>query len=131
MTTKPSRKGLAWLPLATHAVAAGLNSPTAKQILAQAGKPAGSQINGHSVSWSMSCPDAAAYYPLAGPSGGDSSYLDKERLPSERVSKVGESLPVHGPITVRESRASDPTLWHPPYAPKTFPYRSTPTEIAS
>ena len=50
VTMKPLRKGQAWLPLATHAVAAGLNSPTAKQILALSRKSEGSEVNGHIMS---------------------------------------------------------------------------------
>ena len=110
VTMKPLRKRQAWLPLATHAVAAGLNSPTAKQILALSRKSKGSEVNRHSVPWSIPCPDAAAYYPLAAASGGDFRYLEKRKLPAERVSRACETLPVHGPTTVKKFEIDGPKL---------------------
>ena len=113
MTIKPLKRGRAWLPLATHAVAALRNSPTAKQILAHLRKLRGAKTNEHIMSLGLSCVQMLLHTAHSvGPLEAIPNRLIRQGLPSESVSNACETPPVHGNTTARESKAIVPKVWY-------------------
>ena len=129
---KPLRKRQAWLPLATHAVAAGLNSPTAKQILALSRKSKGSEVNGHIVSLGLSRVHMLLH---------TTHWL--RLLEAISVTWKSESYQLRGSARrvklflcmdlpqSKNLRLMVPNFQHSRHAPEVFPYRSTSTRVAS